>query len=115
MPTLARSDLASFRQCLRKLWLEHHHPDLIPQSDASIWRRANDGNIVAARHASYWARVRSARSVRSGFVAKAGTQNISLGETITMTDHRGVQTVMGYYLSGELPTSRTARMMDEPI
>jgi hypothetical protein len=53
--------------------------------------------------------------VRSGFVTKAGTQNISLGETMTMTDHRGVQTVMGYYLSGELPTSRTARMMDEPI
>ena len=43
---LTKSDLASFRQCPRKLWLEHHRPDLIPQNDTTLWRRANDGNIV---------------------------------------------------------------------
>ena len=46
---LSKSDLASFRQCPRKLWLEHYRPDLIPQNDASLWRRANDGNIVGAK------------------------------------------------------------------
>jgi hypothetical protein len=46
---LTKSDLASFRQCPRKLWLEHHRPDLIPVGDATTWRRANDGNIVGAK------------------------------------------------------------------
>jgi hypothetical protein len=46
---ITKSDLASLRQCPRKLWLEHHRPDLIPQGDATTWRRANDGNIVGAK------------------------------------------------------------------
>jgi hypothetical protein len=46
---LTKSELASFRQCPRKLWLEHHRPDLIPQNDPTLWRRANDGNIVGAK------------------------------------------------------------------
>jgi integrase len=54
----------------------------------------------------------SAHSLRSGFVTEAGEQNISLGETMAMTGHRSVQTVMGYYQSGEISTSRAARLMD---
>src|ERR1039457_2519351 len=46
---LTKSDLASYRQCPRKLWLEHNRPDLIPQNDTTLWRRANDGNIVGAK------------------------------------------------------------------
>src|ERR1017187_2978665 len=46
---LTKSDLASFRQCPRKLWLEHNRSDLIPQNDSTLWRRANDGNIVGAK------------------------------------------------------------------
>jgi hypothetical protein len=46
---LTKSDLASYRQCPRKLWLEHHRRDLIPQDDSTLWRRANDGNIVGAK------------------------------------------------------------------
>jgi hypothetical protein len=49
MAILSKSDLASYRQCPRKLWLEHHRPDLIPQNDPTLWRRANDGNIVGAK------------------------------------------------------------------
>jgi Domain of unknown function(DUF2779) len=49
MPMLTKSDLASFRQCPRKLWLEHNRQDLIPQHDPTLWRRANDGNIVGAK------------------------------------------------------------------
>jgi integrase len=55
----------------------------------------------------------SAHSLRSGFVTEAGKQGISLGETMAMTGHRSVQTVMGYYQSGELTTSRAARLIDE--
>jgi integrase len=54
----------------------------------------------------------SAHSIRSGFVTEAGKQGISLGETMAMTGHRSVQTVMGYYQSGELSTSRAARLLD---
>jgi hypothetical protein len=46
---LTKSDLASFRQCPRKLWPEHHRRDLIHQGDATTWLRANDGNIVGAK------------------------------------------------------------------
>jgi Domain of unknown function(DUF2779) len=46
---LTKSALASFRQCPRKIWLEHHRPDLIPRDDPTLWRRANDGNIVGAK------------------------------------------------------------------
>jgi hypothetical protein len=46
---LTKSDIASFRQCPRKLWLERHRPDLVPQNDPTLWRRATDGNIVGAK------------------------------------------------------------------
>jgi integrase len=54
----------------------------------------------------------SAHSLRSGFVTEAGKQGISLGETMAMTGHRSVQTVMGYYQSGELSMSRAAKLID---
>ena len=46
---ITKSDLASFRQCPRKLWLENNRHELIPQNDSTTWRRANDGNIVGAK------------------------------------------------------------------
>lgn len=43
---LTKSDLQSFLQCPRKLWLEHRRRDLIPTNDPSLYRRATDGRIV---------------------------------------------------------------------
>jgi CRISPR/Cas system-associated exonuclease Cas4 (RecB family) len=43
---LTKSDLQSFLQCPRKLWLERKRADLIPTDDPTLFRRANDGNIV---------------------------------------------------------------------
>ena len=43
---VTKSDLQSFLQCARKLWLEHRRPELIPTDDPTIYRRATDGNIV---------------------------------------------------------------------
>jgi len=43
---LSKSDIASHRQCPRKLWLEHHQPDAASPGDATTWRRARDGTIV---------------------------------------------------------------------
>ena len=47
---LTKSDLASYRTCPRQLWIRHHRPDLAPPpNDPTTWRRAQDGNIVAAK------------------------------------------------------------------
>jgi len=39
----------------------------------------------------------AAHSLRSGFVTEAGIQNISLAETMAMTGHQSVSTVLGYF------------------
>jgi hypothetical protein len=46
---LTKTDLASFRQCPRRLWLEHRLPEVADPADATNWRRARDGNIVGAK------------------------------------------------------------------
>lgn len=46
---LTKSDLQSMLQCVRKLWLEHHKPDLIPKDDLTLYRRATDGRIVGEK------------------------------------------------------------------
>jgi hypothetical protein len=46
---LTKSDLQSFRQCARKLWLEHHRPELVPKDDSTLYRRATDGRIVGEK------------------------------------------------------------------
>lgn len=54
----------------------------------------------------------SAHSLRSGFVTEAGKQGLSLAETMAMTGHRSVSTVVGYHQSGQLSMSRGARLID---
>ncbi|MBI3044001.1 MAG: DUF2779 domain-containing protein [Betaproteobacteria bacterium] len=46
---LTKSDLQSFLQCARKLWLEHHKPELVPGDDLTLYRRATDGRIVGEK------------------------------------------------------------------
>ena len=43
---LTKSDLQSFLQCPRKLWLEHNRANLISTGEPFAYRRATDGNIV---------------------------------------------------------------------
>ena len=54
----------------------------------------------------------SAHSLRSGFVTEAGKQDIGLGDTTALTGHKSIQTVMGYYQSGDVGQTRAARLMD---
>ena len=53
----------------------------------------------------------AAHSLRSGFVTEAGRQGVPLGEVMAMTEHRGVGTVMGYFQSGSLLTSRATELL----
>jgi len=52
----------------------------------------------------------AAHSLRSGFVTEAGRQGVPLGEVMAMTEHRGVNTVMGYFQAGSLLTSRATTL-----
>lgn len=53
----------------------------------------------------------SAHSLRSGFVTEAGRQNIPLAETMAMTGHHSVATVLGYYRAEALIDSPVARLL----
>jgi integrase len=54
----------------------------------------------------------SAHSLRSGFVTEAGRQRIPLAETMAMTGHRSVQTVIGYNQGDPLMRNASARLLD---
>lgn len=53
----------------------------------------------------------AAHSLRSGFATKAGRQG--LGEVMSMTEHRGVGTVMGYFQAGSLLRSRASTLLTD--
>jgi hypothetical protein len=46
---LTKSDLLSFRQCARKLWLERHRKDLLPKPNSTTDRRIIDGAKVGEK------------------------------------------------------------------
>lgn len=50
-------------------------------------------------------------SLRSGFVTEAGRQGVALGEVMAMTEHRSVNTVMGYFQAGSLLSSRASDLL----
>ena len=55
----------------------------------------------------------SAHSLRAGFVTEAGKQNMSLPETMAMTGHQSVATVVGYFRAESAIGSKVSRMLDE--
>lgn len=54
----------------------------------------------------------SAHSLRSGFITEAGRQNMPLAETMAMTGHQSVATVLGYSRAGASLSSQAARLFD---
>ena len=55
----------------------------------------------------------SAHSLRSGFITEAGRQNMPLAETMAMTGHQSVASVVGYSRAGATLSSPVARLFDE--
>ncbi|RBL85346.1 integrase [Streptomyces cavourensis] len=94
--------------------------------EGALFRRIRRGDVVgeplaaAAVRAIVQERCRlagiegdfSAHSLRSGYVTEAGRQNVPLGDTMAMTGHASVATVMGYFRAGAAPRSRAARLLD---
>ncbi|MGC7403279.1 site-specific integrase [Pandoraea pneumonica] len=56
----------------------------------------------------------SAHSLRSGFVTEAAHQQVPLAETMAMTGHTSVATVVGYFRRADMTRSRAADLMGEP-
>lgn len=52
----------------------------------------------------------SAHSLRSGFVTEAAAQNVPLADTMAMTGHRSVASVVGYYRPSGI--TKAAKLMD---
>lgn len=55
----------------------------------------------------------SAHSLRSGFVTEAGRRNVPLPETMALTGHHSVATVLGYFRAETAMHNQAARLMDE--
>jgi integrase len=55
----------------------------------------------------------SAHSLRSGFITEAGRQNMPLAETMAMTGHHSVATVVGYFRAEATLVSGLARMIEK--
>ena len=55
----------------------------------------------------------SAHSLRSGFVSEAGRQNVALAETMALTGHRSVGSVLGYYRAEAAVHSQAARLFEQ--
>jgi integrase len=55
----------------------------------------------------------SAHSLRAGFVTEAARQQVPLAETMTMTGHTSVATVIGYFRRADMQRSRAADLMGD--
>ena len=55
----------------------------------------------------------SAHSLRSGFMTKAGRQNVPLAEAMALTGHRSVQTALRYFQTGAAQETRAANLLGD--
>lgn len=55
----------------------------------------------------------SAHSLRSGFVTEAGRQNVALADTMAMTGHRSIATVLGYSRAGSSLSNQAASLLEK--
>ncbi|SAI71012.1 integrase [Bordetella ansorpii] len=54
----------------------------------------------------------AAHSLRSGFVTEAGRQALPLGETMALTGHASVASVVGYHRAGAALSSKAGRLLE---
>jgi site-specific recombinase XerC len=80
-----------------------------PLSARAVWLIVKHRAALAGLQGHY-----GAHSLRSGFVTEAGRQNVPLGETMALTGHLSVQTVMRYFHTGRVQDSSAARLMQRP-
>lgn len=88
----------------RRLWKTTVGPALSPAAVGGIVRKRA---LIAGLEGDW-----SGHSLRSGFVTEAGRRNVPIGDVMAMTEHRKVDTVLGYYRSGELGGNAVSNLFD---
>ncbi len=85
-----------------------------------IWRRRVGPALSAeaisdvVKRRARWAGIEgdwAGHSLRSGFITEAARSQIPLGDVMSMSEHRQVQTVLRYYRAGELLRSNAANLL----
>lgn len=76
-------------------------------SDAAVGRIVRERCRIAGLQGNF-----SAHSLRSGFVTEAALQQVPLAETMNMTGHGSVATVVRYFRAAEAHRSRAARLFE---
>ncbi|MGH9436348.1 MAG: site-specific integrase [Terriglobia bacterium] len=103
---LARSGLNT-GSLFRRLWKDTLGPPLSPAAIAGVVkRRARKAGLDGD-----WA----GHSLRSGFVTEAGRRRVPLGDVMALTEHRKVDTVLGYYQSGKLTESKASDLLSDEL
>ncbi|MGQ0801267.1 MAG: site-specific integrase [Pseudomarimonas sp.] len=87
----------------RRIWKNRIGPALLPGSVAKIVKRRAALAGLSGDFAGH--------SLRSGFVTEAGKQGISLAAVMSMTEHRSVASVVGYFQAGEALENPAARLL----
>ncbi|WP_353190863.1 site-specific integrase [Pandoraea pnomenusa] len=75
-------------------------------SEAAVRDIVRDRCVLAGLEGDF-----SAHSLRAGFVTEAALQQVPLAETMTMTGHTSVATVIGYFRRADMQRSRAADLM----
>jgi hypothetical protein len=76
----------------------------------TAWHEAS--NIITG---PIFRRIRGGTTVAEPLSAEAGGQNIPLGDTMALTRHRSIQTMMRYLQTGAIGQTRAARLQgDDP-
>ena len=88
----------------RRLWKTTVGPALSPAAIGEIVRKRA---LLAGLQGDF-----AGHSLRSGFVTEAGRRNIPIGDVMAMTEHRKIDTVLGYYRSGELGANVVSNLLD---
>ena len=78
-----------------------------PLSPQAVWRIVKRRAALAGLRGDY-----GAHSLRAGFVTEAGRQNISLGDTMALTSHRDVKSVIRYHRPGAIGQTGAANLYD---
>jgi len=89
----------------RAVWGPTVGASLTGETVASIIRRRAQAAGLSGDFAGH--------SLRSGFVTESGRQGVSLPAVMAMTEHRSVQSVVGYYQSGAVTENPAARLLDD--
>ncbi len=75
-------------------------------SPASVRAIVKERCVLAGIEGNY-----SAHSLRSGFVTEAGRQQVTMADTMAMTGHQSVATVLGYFRANVLVSNIAANLL----